>query len=111
MPCRTDDYWEPTVTKRYGMDIHDFEAVLCGIFTEAENRAMRTGYDEFSELLYKVDWAEAGVSRKAVEAWWKGHKREDAKRRKAEAEKKRKEELKAAALSKLTPEERSALGV
>ena len=107
MPCRVDD-WDDVarVTKQYGMDIHDFEAVLCGIFTVMEHRR-----DERDDWLGDIHWSEVGVPREMVEKWWEGHKREDAKRRKAEAAKRRKEELKAQARSKLTKEERTALGI
>jgi hypothetical protein len=111
MPCRDGDWDEPRVIKRFEMDIHDFEAVLCGLFTEAESRGLRTGYDELSFLLSEVNWKEVGVPRKKVENWWAGHKREDERRRKKEAEEKRKAELKAAALSKLTDEEKQVLGI
>lgn len=111
MPCRDDWDPRPATETRHGMTISHFEAVLCGIFTEAEARATRTGYDELSNLLSDVDWKEAGVKRKTVEIWWKKHKEEDAARRAREEAAKRKEELKAVALSKLTEAERIALGL
>lgn len=43
--------------------------------------------------------------------WWKQHKVADAKRRKAEEKAKRLKALKESALSKLTKEEKSALGL
>lgn len=111
MPCR--DVWDDTPTKetRHGMTIDHFEATLCGIFTEAEARAKRTGYDELGLLLSHVNWKEAGVKRKTVEIWWKKHKEEDAERRAYEEAKKRKEELKVSAMSKLTEAELIALGL
>lgn len=105
MPCRDPDWDIPKATKRFGLDIHDFEAVLCGIFTSLEK------YGEKNILLNDIDWDEVGVSRGMVEAWWEGHKREDERRRKKEAAEKRKAELKATALSKLTNEEKEALGI
>ena len=105
MPCRDPDWDIPKVTKRFGMDIHDFESVLCGIFTHLEkNWALNVTLDD-------VNWSEVGVSRGMVEAWWAGHKREDERRRKREAAEKRKAELRVAALSKLTDEEKEALGI
>jgi hypothetical protein len=46
-----------------------------------------------------------------VREWWAAHKEADRKAQAAAAEKLRREELKRAALAKLTPEERAALGV
>jgi hypothetical protein len=104
MPCRDPDWDIPEVTKSFGMDIHDFEAVLCGMLTVLEKEERMFSLDD-------VDWSEVGVSRKMVETWWEGHKREDERRRKKEAAEKRKAELRAAALNKLTNEEKEALGI
>lgn len=104
MPCR--DVWDiPTKETRHGMTIDHFEATLCGIFTLFEKEG------EIDWWLERVNWKEAGVKRKTVEIWWKKHKEEDAERRAYEEAKKRKEELKAHALSKLTEAERIALGL
>jgi hypothetical protein len=46
-----------------------------------------------------------------VREWWAAHKEADRKAREAFEAKLRREELKAAALAKLTPEERAALGI
>lgn len=46
-----------------------------------------------------------------VREWWVAHKEADRKAREAAAEKLRREELREAALAKLTPEERTALGI
>ena len=107
MPCRSDGWDMPETPKRNGLDIDQFEASLCAVFTvlEAMNDA---GLDQ---LLDKVDWKEAGVKRGHVEAWWKRHKREDEDRRKREAAEKRKAELRKIALGKLTPEELDVLGI
>lgn len=106
MPCRVDDWDDvPRVTKHYGLAIEDFEAVLCGILSEIEFS------DELDHFLGAVNWDEVGVSRKMVQAWWTAHKKEDDKRRKREAAEARKNELRKAALAKLTDEERKALGL
>jgi hypothetical protein len=55
------------------------------------------------------DWKKSGVSWERVQAWWCDHKAQDEARRQAEAEELARK--KAAALSKLTPEERALLGV
>lgn len=106
MPCRVDDYNTRYVTEtRHGMTIADFEAVLCGIFTSLEK------YDEKNISLNDIDWAEVGVSRKIVEAWWEAHKKEDERRRAKEAKEREKEEKRKAALAKLTAEDRKVLGL
>lgn len=107
MPCRSDGWDMPETTKRNGLDIDQFEASLCAVFTvlEAMNDAA------LDQLLDKVDWKEAGVKRGHVEAWWKRHKREDEDRRIREADAKRKNELKKIALGKLTAEELEVLGI
>jgi hypothetical protein len=46
-----------------------------------------------------------------VREWWTAHKEADRKAREAAEAKLRREELKRAALAKLTPEERAALGI
>ena len=104
MPCR--DNWDaPTKETRHGMTISHFEATLCGVFTLFEKEG------EIDWWLERVNWKEAGVKRKTVEIWWKKHKEEDAARRAYEEAAKRKEELKAHAMSKLTEAELIALGL
>lgn len=105
MPCRDPVDWdEPRVTKRHGLAIEDFEAVLCGILTVLEKEERLFGLDD-------VDWTEVGVKQKTVETWWKAHKLEDIARRKQEKAEKRMKELRVAALAKLTPEEKAVLGI
>ena len=111
MPCRTDGWDEPVKPRketRHGMDIADFEAVLCGILTAASEGILVGRVDGLMDV---VDWKEAGVSRKTVEAWWKRHQKEDADRRAREAAEQRRTALKQSALKKLTAEERAALGL
>lgn len=108
MPCRVDEDWNPRKETRNGMAIADFEAALCGVFTAVEAGAVAGGLDA---LLDAVDWKEAGVQRREVKTWWRSHKAEDERRRQREAAEKRKAELKATALSKLTVDERAALGL
>lgn len=110
MPCRVDDDFPTRYAKetRHGLTIADFEAVLCGVFTAAQDGVV-TGY--LDGLIDVIDWKEVGVSRKAVVWWWNSHKKEDEKRREREAIAKRKDDLKKAALAKLTAEERAALGI
>lgn len=105
MPCRDQYDPVPTKTKRHGLTIEDFEAVLCGMFTEMEADG------ELGLWLGDIDWAEVGVSRKMVEAWWEAHKKEDEFRRAKELAERVKEERRKAALAKLTDEDRKALGL
>lgn len=114
MPCRVDEDWDttPRRVERHGMELADFEAALCGVFTAIERWGNDTTLEgRLKQMLDKVDWDDAGVRRKTVETWWKKHKKEDEERRAREAAARRKEELKAAAISKLSMEERAALGL
>jgi hypothetical protein len=109
MPCRVDDEdWKPRKETRHGMAIDDFEAVLCGILTAAGKGIHVAGP---TGLLDNIDWKEAGVKRKTVEAWWKRHKAEDAARLARESAERRKAELRLTAISKLSPDELAALGI
>jgi hypothetical protein len=109
MPCRVDDEpWEPRRETRHGMTIEDFEAVLCGVFTAAD-RGILIGRSD--ALMDVVDWKEAGVKRRTVETWWRQHQAEDAERRDREFAERKRADLRAAALGKLTNEERAALGI
>jgi hypothetical protein len=58
-----------------------------------------------------VDWEEAGVPELWLAAWWDDHKAQDRRRKEAERRQREREDTKAAALSKLKPEERSALNL
>jgi hypothetical protein len=113
MPCRVDDEdWKPRKETRHGMDIADFEATLCGVFTAAEEGAFApTVVGGVDGLLDVIDWKEAGVKRKTVEAWWKRHKAEDAARLARESAERRKAELRKVAIGKLTAEELEVLGI
>ena len=105
MPCRVDDWDDvPRATKRHGLAIEDFEAVLCGMLTVLEKEERLFSLDD-------IDWDEVGVSRKMVEAWWEAHKKEDERRRAKELAERVKEERRKAALAKLTDEDRKILGL
>jgi len=109
MPCRDD--WGPVssgVTKRHGMTIEDFEAVLCGVLTAVDKGILIGRSDALMDV---VDWKEAGVKRRVVETWWKKHQAEDTERRAREFAERKRADLRAAALGKLTDEERAALGI
>ena len=107
MPCNDgSNSWgvveRPT---RHGLDIDDFEAVLCGVFTELDIEG------ELYLWLGDIDWKEVGVSRAEVETWWTAHKKEDEARRDREQAERDKKALKASALAKLTDDEKKVLGL
>jgi hypothetical protein len=109
MPC-SDGGWsdEVRVTRDDVAEHNMLEASMCGILTAFENKL---GVDELNKVLDLVDWEEAGVKRRTLGLWWKKHKAKDVERRAREEAARRKEELKASGLSKLTPEEKVALGI
>lgn len=104
MPCRD---WADIEAERRTESQEKIllEASMCAILTVLERD------HDLQEILKSVDWNEAGVPRYRLEKWWDEHKAEDHRRKKAEAEKQERERLRTEALSKLTPEERSALGI
>ena len=58
-----------------------------------------------------IDYKEGGFSKRRLLRWWENHKREDKERKEREELEKNRNKLKKSALEKLTPEERSALGL
>lgn len=80
-------------------------AVLCGILTHIEAKM------KLDVFLAGLDWEEIGITQAWAEGWWAEHKAEDVRRRAWEAEANRVAEIRAAALNRLTPDERRALGV
>lgn len=107
MPCNDgSNSWgaveRPT---RHGLNIDEFEAVLCGVFTELDAEG------ELYLWFGDIDWKEVGVSRQAVETWWTTHKKEDEARRAREKAECDKKALKAGALAKLTDDEKKVLGL
>ena len=109
MPCSDGGpSWGSEKETRNGLTIDQLEAALCGIFTVLEARGDGMDIDPWLSL---IDWKEAGVSRKSVEAWRKRHKKEDEARRAREAAAKRKDELRKIAIGKLSPDELEVLGI
>ena len=109
MPCSDGGYNDEVRVSRDEVREHDMlEAAMCGILTVLEASASGQSLDY---LLGYVDWKEAGIKRKTLETWWKKHKKQDEERRAREAAARDKEQLKASAISKLTAEERAALGL
>ena len=109
MPCSDGGYNDEVRVSRDEVREHDMlEAAMCGILTVLEASASGQSLDY---LLGYVDWKEAGIKRKTLETWWKKHEKQDEERRAREAAARDKEQLKASAISKLTAEERAALGL
>ena len=67
---------------------------LCAVFSVLQQAGT------LETTLDKVNWTEAGVSRRSTEEWWVRHQEEDLVRRRRKA-----------ILKKLSPEERTILGV
>lgn len=106
MPCTNDDY--STNDERTYYHNGKMSARLCAVFSVLEKAG------KLDSVLAKIDWREAGVSRKSTETWWKTHKQLDAERRKREKER-RAEKAQANKIaetkrvSDLTPDERRLL--
>lgn len=110
MPCSDGGWSDEVRVSRDEVQEHTMlEAAMCGILTVLEKPDR--GGSNLEGILRAVDWKEAGVKRKTLEIWWKKHKKQDAERRAREAAALNKEQLKASAISKLTAEERAALGL
>ena len=77
-----------------------FEAVACMLMKHVSDGQ-----------LTKQDYKNAGVTREAVDAWWKQHREEDAIRFAEEKEEARIEKIRTNAINKLTKDERFALGL
>lgn len=109
MPC-FDGGWsdEVRVTRDEVAERKMLEASMCGILTAFETKL---GVDELNRVLDLVDWDEAGVERRTLGIWWTKHKKRDEERRAREEAIRRKDELKASGLGKLTAEEKIALGI
>ena len=80
----------------------DFERVLTAL-----HEAHTDIYELSPKPLDHINYAEAGITRKELERWWKQHKKLDTQHREAERLKK----IRESALSKLSEEERKVLGV
>ena len=102
MPCRDyDDDYRVRETldendRRNKVKLDKVTRLLCEALKKVEGTAIET------EVLLKGG---------ELAEWWVEHKKQDAKRLAAEAEKRRKTRVKRAALKKLTKEERQLLGL
>lgn len=105
MPCR-DWSVEESHTEKLKKERNMLRASMCAVLTALE------GDDAtFAAVLKKIDWKEAGVTKRELLMWWEEHKESDKIRREREAKIKREREIRASALSKLTDEEKKILGV
>ena len=109
MPCfdagPDDDGNNVVLTHIEWVKTERVEAALCAISGALEKMG------NLNEVLAKVDWRGAGVTKKQYISWWAAHKQEDADRREREAAKQELEDKKTAAKNKLTAEERELLGL
>lgn len=105
MPCRDGGaYDSPEYQRKLDKEkIAFLEASLCASLTALQ----KFSWSPFD----RIDYEEAGIKKEKLMWWWLNHKREDAARRKKEEKEKEKQDLKVSALSKLTEEERKALGL
>ena len=92
MPCRSDDHYSTGDAQR--LEIDRLTQLLC----------------EACSLLYRHDLT-PGIGTSKLRKWWIDHKEKDQARRQREAAEQAKRNARSAALSKLTPEERTLLGL
>jgi hypothetical protein len=124
MPCSDgnvpyESYRTPQPRKYNGLTGEQLEAVLCGLMTVLEDVSSLgpspLAGNAIADALGRVDWKEAGVTRKQATDWWKAHKAADEARRASEEAKRRErariETLRESGLNKLTVAERLALGI
>lgn len=98
MPCTCDGYEEQERRDTYAI-LDKLRATVCAML-----RADPT-------LIDRLDYREAGIDKSWLIAWWNAHQRADQVRLREEENRRAKARLRAAALAKLTPQERAALGV
>jgi hypothetical protein len=100
MPCYSGNY-ESHAKETNLHDENEFlKAALCLMLT------LHGVPNKFEDAV-----KDSGIKVEGISVWWKAHKRKDEQRRQREAEEKFQKSRKKAALSKLTKEERSLLGL
>lgn len=104
MPC--DDYAGSDYS-RLENKLSKVEAMLCALLTHLE----KLNDGDLVPMLNRIDWNEAGVTRKQFSQWWEDHKAKDRQRKAREKEKAEKEAVRKRAYDKLTAKERKALGI
>lgn len=119
MPCYDAGPIDRQPERFHGLTGHELEAALCALMTVLEDcstgdRAPLSA-NHIADALDRVDWKEAGITRKQLTDWWKSHKAADKVRRDREQlqreDAERKAMLRKSGLEKLTPAERLALGI
>ena len=104
MPCR--DGMEDVRRREDAERRAIVEASLCAVLTVLE-----ADDDAFASMLKKIDWKEAGVTKRQFLTWWEDHKEWDRKRREAVAKQVHEAKVRKDALAKLTDEEKKILGI
>lgn len=83
MACRND--YPTSVDESVYYHNGKMSARLCAVFTVLEKAG------KLEDVLSKIDWHEAGVSRKGTEKWWRSHKQLDAERRQRKKQREKEE--------------------
>lgn len=91
-----NDAWVKSITQPYIEKLDTLTAMLCSVMTIID-----TIYSDAVPLGGELNYIKRNIP-EDVTLWWKEHKKNDEERL---------DLIKAAALSKLTPEEREALGL
>lgn len=105
MPCR-DEWTEREDLEKDYRELALVRASLCAVLSVLEEDDAT-----FAAILKKIDWKEAGVSKREFLSWWTDHMEKDRKRKEQEAKLMREKEILKEALSKLTDEEKKILGI
>ena len=101
MPC-TDG--GPTMVELE--KLQKVEAMLCAVLNVLENEYHLPILKDVSD---KIDYKEAGISKKELTRWYEDHKEQDRERRKRQVESQKQQDLFEQAKSKLTQEELQVL--
>lgn len=111
MPCRDyyDDhpeaYFRDVTQPALQKQISFAESALCAALDALDRANANSSHPQHSSMSW-INFEEAGIKEKELKEWLKKHKELDKKHRAEEQAR-----LKAAALAKLTPEKKKALGV
>jgi hypothetical protein len=107
MPCLDQyaDQNEPHISYKDLNEARLARVTLCALLSVLEKEGTIFSY------LKRLDYEEAGFTRKMVMRWWNKHKAADIIRREREAANAKNEALRRKAIEKLTPQERILLGI
>lgn len=98
MPCMCDGYEEQERRESH-TELVRLRATVCAMLRVDPS------------LIDRLDYQEAGITHPWLVSWWNSHLAADEQRSREERNRRAKARLRAAALAKLTPQERAALGV